>query len=297
MMQRNWIWSAGLGLVLAMPLLLRAEEERGVGDVVYVPTPQVVVEDMLRMAKVGPKDFIIDLGSGDGRMVITAAKKFGARGFGVDLSDDLLKESNKNAADQGVSDRANFIKHNLFETDLSQATVISSYLLPEMNQKLRPKILNLKPGTRVIAHDYHMGDWNADEQNMLLVPEKVVGTPGVSYTYLWVVPAKIGGRWQSQPTSGAQPESWEFDFTQRFQMFDGVAKNGAQNIKLPNSKLQADQISFVIFSKPGDNSTRHEFKGTVKGDVIDGTLKIGEGAAQKQLPWSAKLVQRAPGPK
>ena len=137
MMQRNWIWGAGLALILAMPLLSRAEEERGVGDVVYVPTPQVVVEDMLRMAKVGPKDFIIDLGSGDGRMVITAAKKFGARGFGVDLSDDLLKESNKNAADQGVSDRANFIKQNLFETDLSQATIISTRTAGPWNTSAR----------------------------------------------------------------------------------------------------------------------------------------------------------------
>ncbi|HEV2008658.1 MAG TPA: class I SAM-dependent methyltransferase, partial [Burkholderiales bacterium] len=186
MKQSKWMWDAGLALglaSLALPLLSLAEEERGVGDVVYVPTPQTVVDDMLRMAKVGPKDFIVDLGSGDGRMVITAAKKFGARGLGVDLSDDLLKESNKVAVEQGVGDRANFIKQNLFETDLSQATVISSYLLPEMNQKLRPKIFNLKPGTRVIAHDYHMGDWNADEQRMMLVPEKTVGTPGVSYTY------------------------------------------------------------------------------------------------------------------
>ena len=124
---------AGLLLALVLPLRLHAEE-RGVGDVVYVPTPQSVVEEMLRMAKVGPQDFVIDLGSGDGRMVITAAKKFGARGFGVDLSDDLLRESNGRALGEGVADRARFVKENLFETDLSRATVITSYLLPEIGR-------------------------------------------------------------------------------------------------------------------------------------------------------------------
>ena len=176
--------------------------QEGVGDVVYVPTPQIVVDEMLRMAKVGPKDFVIDLGSGDGRMVITAAKKFGARGFGVDLDPVLLKLSNENAQREGVADRARFIEQNLFETDLSQATVITSYLLPEMNEKLRPKILNLKPGTRVVTHDYHMGEWHADEMRTLDVPEKKVGNPGKSYVYRWIVPAKIAGRWQSQFASG-----------------------------------------------------------------------------------------------
>jgi hypothetical protein len=153
MTQAKWLLqaAAGVALALVVPLtVLGAEDkERGVGDVVYVPTPQVVVDEMLRMAKIGPKDFIIDLGSGDGRMVITAAKKFGAQGFGVDLSDDLLREARANAKIEGVVDRAEFRKQNLFETDLKQATVLSTYLLPEMNEKLRPKILALPPGTRV----------------------------------------------------------------------------------------------------------------------------------------------------
>src|SRR5947209_1915666 len=135
-----------------------ASSQEGRGDVVYVPTPQVVVDEMLRMAKIGPNDYLIDLGSGDGRFVITAAKKYGARGFGVDLDTYLLRLARKNAQTEGVTDRANFIEQNLFETDLSQATVVSSYLLPEMNLKLRPKILGLKPGTRGVADDYHMGE-------------------------------------------------------------------------------------------------------------------------------------------
>lgn len=297
MKQQQWVIYAMLALSLLSPLAYAGEEhkERGVGDVVYVPTPQVVVDEMLSMAKVGPKDFVIDLGSGDGRMVITAAKKFGARGFGVDLSDELLQESNKTAQSQGVSDRAIFIKQNLFETDLSPATVITTYLLPSMNEKLRPKILSMKPGTRVVAHDYHMGDWNADAQKTLSVPEKKVGEAGKSFIYLWVVPAKIAGRWQSQIAAGAQPANWEFDFEQRYQMFDGAARSGDQKLALRSTRLEADQITFQFLTKPGDNSTRHEFNGTVKGDTIEGTLKLGDGAAQKQLPWSAKIVQRAAG--
>ena len=287
-----WKWIAGSALLaLLMPLQSGAQE--GAGDVVYVPTPQIVVEEMLRMAKVGPKDFIIDLGSGDGRMVITAAKKFGARGFGVDLDTVLLNQSIVNAQRAGVADRAWFIEQNLFETDLSKATVISSYLLPEMNERLRPSILELKPGTRVVAHDYDMGEWRPDEERTLAVPEKKVGNPGVSYIFLWIVPAKIAGRWQSQLKTGSQPAIWEFDFTQRFQRFDGVAKSGNLKIELRAPTLKGEQLSFVFFTKPGDNSTRHEFKGTVRGERIEGTLNVGSGAGRKQLPWSAQLLQRA----
>ena len=294
MKQTKWMVSAGLALALMAPLQLPAQE--GVGDVVYVPTPQIVVDEMLRMAKVGPNDFVIDLGSGDGRMVITAAKKFGARGFGVDLDPVLLKLSNENAQREGVADRARFVEENLFRTDLTQATVITSYLLPEMNEKLRPKILSLKPGTRVVTHDYHMGEWHADQLRTLEVPEKKVGNPGKSYVYGYTVPAKIAGHWQSQLATGAQPANWDFEFEQRFQMFDGVAKNGSQTIKLRVPNLEGDQLSFQFFTRPGDNATRHEFKGTVKGDLIDGTLSLGAGAKQKRVPWSAKLVKRTASP-
>jgi len=231
MKQSKWLMQAATALVLVLPLsVLGAEEkERGVGDVVYVPTPQIVVDEMLKMAKAGPKDFIIDLGSGDGRMVITAAKKFGARGFGVDLSDDLLAEARANAKAAGVADRAEFRKQNLFETDLKQATIISTYLLPEMNEKLRPKILALPPGTHVVAHDYHMGDWMPDETKTLSVPEKIVGTPGISYTYMWIVPAKVAGRWQSEFKHPAGSTALEFDFAQTYQVVSGSAKSARKH--------------------------------------------------------------------
>jgi hypothetical protein len=295
MKQMKLMLAAGLLLALVLPMRLLADE-RGVGDVVYVPTPQVVVEEMLRMAKVGPQDFVIDLGSGDGRMVITAAKQFGARGFGVDLSDDLLRESNGRALGEGVADRARFVKENLFETDLSKATVITSYLLPEMNRKLRPKILNLKPGTRVVAHDYAMGEWTADVEKEILVPEKTVGNPGRSFVFLWTVPAKVGGRWQAEIKSPAHAGGLELEFTQRFQKLEGVAKSGSQNIALLAPKIEADKVSFGFLAKPGDKLSRHQFTGTVNGDTMAGTVTVGEGAGQQQLPWSAKVVQRVAGP-
>jgi len=290
MKQMKRILCAGLLAACALPLRLPAQE--GAGDVVYVPTPQVVVEEMLRMAKVGPADFVIDLGSGDGRMVITAVKKFGARGgFGVDLDKVLLKISNEAAQREGVADRVRFFEQNLFETDLSQATVITSYLLPEMNERLRPKLLTLKPGTRVVAHDYAMGEWSPDAQKTLDVPEKTVGNPGKSYVYLWIVPAKVAGRWLPPPRAAGPAAQWEFELTQRFQMVDGVAKGGSQTVRLRTLNLEADQLSIIFFTKPGDVSTRHEFRGTVKGDSIEGTLKVGPAGGQQTLPWSLRLAQ------
>lgn len=282
-------------LALCWPLASIAQE-RGVGDVVYVPTPQVVVDEMLTLAKVGPSDFVIDLGSGDGRMVRTAAKKYGARGFGVDLSDDLLREANALAITDGVSDRARFVKQNLFDTDLNQATVITSYLLPSMNERLRPKILALKPGTRVVAHDYSMGEWKADETKDILVPEKQVGNPGHSYVFLYIVPSRVGGRWQAQINSASHSGGLEIDLTQKFQELEGTAKSGNQTVALLAPKLRGDQLSFAFFTKPNDNATRHQFTGTVKGETVEGIVKVGEGAAQQSLPWTAKMVQRRAGP-
>jgi methylase of polypeptide subunit release factors len=275
--------------VVALALAPATQAQEGAGDVVYVPTPQIVVDEMLKMAKVGPKDFVIDLGSGDGRMVITAAKKFGARGFGVDLDPVLLKRSNDTARAEGVADRARFVDQNLFETDLSQATVITSYLLPEMNAKLRPKILALKPGTRVVAHDYHMGDWLPDEERTLQVPEKKVGNPGVSYVYFWLVPARLAGLWNSEVVTKAGAQKIEFLFDQRYQSLSGSARTGGQDLKLRAPKIEGERVSFSLLGKQ-----RQDFSGVVKGDVIEGTVRTGEGAAAVTTPWTAKLAKRLP---
>ena len=286
MMQRIFV----LGLALLAPVTTAQE---GQGDVVYVPTPQIVVDEMLRMAKVGPGDYLIDLGSGDGRIVITAAKKHGARGFGVDLDTYLLKVANAAAVKEGVADRARFIEQNLFETDLSPATVITSYLLPEMNQKLRPKLLQLKPGTRVVAHDYGMGEWDPDEERTLLVPEKVVGDPGKSYIFFYIVPARVAGRWESEiATGGGKPVPYQFTFEQTFQRVHGTARVGGRELRLPQFRVAGESIAFNLTVPAGSNSVTHRFSGWVKGDAIEGTVALGDGSGKQVMPWRAKLVER-----
>ncbi|MGQ0522578.1 MAG: SAM-dependent methyltransferase [Betaproteobacteria bacterium] len=266
-----------------------AGAQEGRGDVVYVPTPQIAVDTMLSMAKVSANDFVIDLGSGDGRIVITAAKKYGARGLGVDLDTVLLKRARDGAKREGVADRAQFIEQNLFETDLSRATVITTYLLPEMNEKLRPKILALKPGTRVVAHDYDMGEWQPDDEKTLIVPEKTVGDPGKSYIFFWVVPATIAGRWESLVYTGGRGVVYEFDFDQSFQRISGEMTVDGQRARLPLFNVRGDRVAFEIEAPHGKGVLRHRFQGTVNQDRIEGTLTI---AGQKPLKWTAQLRKR-----
>jgi len=283
---KHWIWILLCYALVALP----AVAQEGKGDVVYVPTPQIVVDEMLRMAHVGPKDFVIDLGSGDGRIVITAAQKFGARGFGVDLDRYLLKKARENAGKAGVTDKVRFVEQNLFETDLSQATVITSYLLPEMNERLRPKILALKPGTRVVTHDYDMGEWLPDEQKTIIVPEKEVGDPGKSYVFFYVVPAVIAGRWESQLNVGGRGVDYVFDFDQGFQRVNGDMYVDGRKARLPVFKVHGDQLSFDVNLPQGNAMAMYRFQGRVQEKEITGTVTIGAGAGQKQIPWRARLT-------
>lgn len=175
--------------LLAMPPAIAAE------DVPFVVSPDNVTATMLEIARVAPEDYVIDLGSGDGRIVITAAKRFGARGLGVEIDPKLVAESRANARRAGVSTRAFFREQDLFKTDLSPASVVTMYLLPEVNLQLRPKLLALRPGTRVVSHDWDMGDWQPDRTIVLDVPDKSVGLEKKSRVHLWVVPARVQGDW------------------------------------------------------------------------------------------------------
>ena len=182
------------------------------GTVPYVNTPMEIVERMLRMAEVKSGDYVIDLGSGDGRIVIEAAKR-GARGLGVDYDPRLVKAATGNARRAGVADRARFETRDIFDTDLSRASVITMYLLPDFNAKLLPRLLRLKPGTRIVSHDGGIGDWPADETLEMRTPEKPVGVGGTSKVELWIVPAELGGTWTSQlPQHGG---AWRFQVAQR----------------------------------------------------------------------------------
>ncbi len=286
----RWVWIAGL-IAIGACGVARAQE--GAGDVVYVPTPQVVVDAMLDMAKVNAKDYIIDLGSGDGRIVITAAKKYGARGFGVDLDQVLLKRANETAKREGVAERARFVEENLFETDLSKATVITTYLLPEMNEKLRPKILQLKAGTRVVAHDYHMGEWQPDDNETLSVPEKTVGNPGKSYIYLWYVPANAAGQWQIRAPIGGQTLAIDLDLSQHFQMLIGNARINDRAAQVQGARVRGEDVTFWLTVGSGANAVRHEFNGRLQGDTIDGTLRVHAGKKVDQAAFTARRI--APG--
>ena len=267
--------------------------QKGAGDVVYVPTPQMVVDTMLRLAQVGPGDYLIDLGSGDGRVVVSAARSGAAR-VGVDLDRHLLEVANDAAKREEVAERVTFREQNLFETDLAGATVITTYLLPDMNLKLRPKILALKPGTRVVAHDYHMGDWLPDQRETLEVPGKKVGLEGISYVYLWHVPAQVAGKWRTEIPVAGRPTPFEFELEQRFQVVTGRAAAIANRpTRLQTPRLRSDALSFMVELGPGRPSVRYEFQGHVAGDELRGTAYVWENNVRREVAFAAQRVAAA----
>jgi hypothetical protein len=255
---RRTLSTLGLALFLASGLAHgqpAKEYEPSVGqegkDVVWVPTPQALVDKMLDMAKVTPKDYVIDLGSGDGRTVITAAKR-GAKAHGIEYNPDMVELSKRNAAKEGVSDKATFAKADLFQSDFSQATVITMFLLPSINIKLRPKILDLKPGTRIVSNSFDMEDWKPDED------ATVSGCDHWCTAHLWIVPAKVGGTWKL-------PQG-DLTLKQTFQMVSGTIKSG--NVITPvNGQLNGDQITFTAGGA--------QYIGRVNGSSMHGTIKGG----------------------
>ncbi|MBI4206423.1 MAG: methyltransferase domain-containing protein [Betaproteobacteria bacterium] len=257
-------------------------------SVPYVPTPQEVVERMLQIARVTAADYVIDLGSGDGRIVITAAKKHGARGFGVDLNPERISEANANAKKAGVIDKVAFYQRDLFVTDLSEATVITMYLLPRVNLELRPKLLDLKPGTRLVSHDFSMDDWKPDAHVQMEAKEKYGGSGGKSDIYFWVVPAKVGGVWQWEiPVSGKR-QGYEVALAQKFQTISGSVKMAGRNVSLQNPRLRGDHISFTFTAQVNGEAVKHEFTGKIEGETIAGVARLSGGRIQAQLDWSAR---------
>jgi SAM-dependent methyltransferase len=246
-----------LAALLACGLAHGAAEE-----VPYVTTPENVALAMLEIARVGPADYLIDLGSGDGRIVITAAKRFGARGLGVEIVPELVEKSRANARAAGVDSRAHFRELDLFQADLSPASVITMYLLPEVNLQLRPKLLRLRPGTRIVSHDWDMGDWKPDRTVTLDVPDKAVGAEKRSRVHLWIVPAQVDGVWCA---TDRRHKGMMMRVTQAYQAFqaellrDGAAETVAGHIdgalaKVPKGqgftmKLESQQLEVTYSTK------------------------------------------------
>jgi SAM-dependent methyltransferase len=210
--QPAWRWALRIVLLaVATSAWFSAPPAQAQEDVPFITTPDAVTLAMLQLAGVGPQDTVVDLGSGDGRIVITAARRFGARGLGVEIVPGLVAASRLHAQAAGVAERAAFVEQDLFATDLAQATVVTMYLLPAVNLQLRPRLLALKPGTRIVSHDWDLGDWQPDRSLTLDVPDKAIGKDKRSTVHLWVVPARVQGLWCS---AGVQ-----MDITQRFQRF------------------------------------------------------------------------------
>lgn len=256
----------------------------------YVPSPPSVAEAMAKMAGVGKSDLVVDLGSGDGRIVTTAARLYGARGFGVEINPELVEHASSLARKSGLGDRVTFIHQNVFDTDLRKATVVNMYLFPELMRLLRPKLLNeLQPGTRIVSHDFDFGTWAPDEQLSFFAPDKFGGAGADARISLWIVPAKIAGYWQWSLPVGGRPVGYASILEQRFQVGEGIVRVGNRRGNLTDLRLRGGQISFGlrITLDPGV-SAMHEFRGTVKGDTIDGTVRVTiDGGRVAELPWRA----------
>lgn len=265
---------SGILLISSMTATLQAQENQSVNgftpqvgqqgkDVVWVPTPQELVNKMLNIAKVTPDDYVIDLGSGDGRTVITAAK-IGAKATGIEYNPDMVALSKENAKKEGVGDKAEFIQADLYETDLSKATVITMFLLPEINLKLRPRLLDLKPGTRIVSNTFTMGEWEADQE---VTTEENWNSWNTAY--LWIIPAKVGGKWKLG--------NGELEFTQEYQFVRGTLSSGGKSLSVTDGRLDGNSLTFTIGNE--------KYSGTVGDKLMKGTVTNASSGTMSD--WTA----------
>jgi hypothetical protein len=276
-------------IVLAALMLLLAPTQSAAQELSklpYVPTPQLVVDEMLKLADVTAKDFVIDLGSGDGRMILTAARDFKAIGLGVDIDAKLVDLANKQAKADGLADRAKFIEQDMFKTDVGKASVITLYVVPDFMEKLRPKLLSeLKPGARIVAHDYSMSGWYPDKRLTLTAPEKVAANgTDKAYIYLWIVPSVVEGDWRLDfDPGGDHRQLIVLTLNQRYQMLNGSAANKFGAMKIEDAKLAGNQIDFFLTV----GATAYRFSGSVDGDKMEGSAVA---ANTKPIRWRASKL-------
>ncbi len=237
-------------------------------DVVWVPTPERLIKRMLQMADTTKADLVVDLGSGDGRIPIAAAKMFGARALGVEFDPDLVRYSRQTAERQGVSDRVQFVREDFFKTDLTEATVITLYVSPTVMLQLRPRLLALRPGTRIVSHQFTLGDWEADEM------ARVETVPA----YLWVVPANAAGSWQLT----LDGTGYALALSQEFQLLRGSVQSADKTSPVTGGRLRGDSIRFSFADKNGDQRI---FSGRIEGGQMAGTARA---YGQSELPWHAQ---------
>jgi phospholipid N-methyltransferase len=275
--RRAMLRFAAAAPVLALPALARAQQNAGspnfvpqVGqqgkDVIWVPTPDALVDRMLRMAQVGPNDQVVDLGSGDGKIVIAAARDFKARSLGVEFNPDMVTLARRNAEKAGVQNLTRFEQGDIFQFDYSFANVVTMYLLPGLNLKLRPTLLKMRPGTRLVTHQFTMGSWEPDDSST------VDGRPG----YLWIVPASVGGGWKLTTTDARGSSEAAATFTQAFQQVSGTARLGPIEGRMRNVRLSGDRLGFELMD---DKGVLRTYDGRVAGERIEGATRAADGAA------------------
>ena len=254
-------------------------------DVPYVPTPMPVVDAMLGLGGVGHDDFLIDLGSGDGRISIRAATRFGTRGMGVDLDDSLVRTARAAAQKQGVQDKVTFEMRDLFDTDLGRATVVTTYLLNSVNLRLRPQLFaQLRPGTRIVSHDFNFGNWRPDQKITIDVPDKAYGPP-TSDIMLWVVPADVSGTWQWTLPGATGEVRHEADFAQKFQDLEGVVAVQGRRWRLGEARVRGNALSFTVGGPDGPR----RYAGRIDGNAITGEIVLRGG--ESPLRWRAVRVK------
>jgi hypothetical protein len=263
---------------LCASVVFAAELVRSGGP--YVPTPQTVVDAMLDLARVGPADFVIDLGSGDGRIVLSSATRHKASGMGVDIDGELVDLANASARRLGIAERVRFVQQDVFATDISRATVLTLYLLPGMMEALRPKLLKeLKPGTRIVSHDFDFGEWKPDRTIEVKTDEKYDLTGNwTSNVHLWTVPATVEGAWNG--SIAGEQASFILQVRQRYQRFEGEFTRDAQVLELKGGQIEGSRVRFVATSPGGGAQT---FSGTVNGILMTGETQGG-------AKWSATRV-------
>ncbi|NTV82225.1 MAG: class I SAM-dependent methyltransferase [Candidatus Aminicenantes bacterium] len=273
-------------LALAAPVVaqqLEWNQYRGY-DVPFVPTPPEVVDEMLKLVNLKTGDILYDLGCGDGRIVIAAAKRFGVKALGIDIDPVRIKESTDNAAAAGLEGKVRFIQQDLFEADFKDATVVTMYLLTSVNLRLRPKLLaELKPGTRLVSHSFDMGEWKADKTSLI---ETSYGD--VRDVHFWIVPANVSGRWEWELPDGAKKRRYAIQAVQEFQSVSASGTEGTWLVAVNDVVLAGDKIKFRLDAETDGKMASFDYEGTVQGDTITGTVRPAGNAKAAPVKWTAK---------
>lgn len=268
------------GWVLAWACMLGAHAQEFV-DAPYVTTPPSVVEAMLKLGGVGANDYVIDLGSGDGRIVLTAAQRFGARGHGIELDPNLVRAANREAQRLGIAERARFVTENIFHADLSPATVITMYMGASVNRRMRPLLIKLRPGTRVVSHEFDLGNWEPDVKINVAAPDKGYGAPRAD-VLMWYIPADFSGEWEWRlPAADGREETARVIFEQTYQKLTGKGMIAGRDAGALKAEIRGDTIRFTL-------GATHEFRGRIAAGAIDGTVSVSGGPA---TPWRAARIR------